>query len=107
MIARLFSAALIGLAASTLPALALDAPPVSATPCMPYADFARLLHDYGGEEPLARGMVDEHAALVVFASPDGASWTALAVGTDRQACVVSSGSGWDGGFIIDPKAPRA
>ena len=40
------------------------------------------------------GIVNDKAVMIVFVSPDGATWTLAALGTDGKACLVASGVDW-------------
>lgn len=51
------------------------------------------------EKRQAVGVVDKNAVLEIFVS-DGGSWTILATGTDGNACLVSSGEGWDSKSMV-------
>ncbi|CAM5389330.1 hypothetical protein ATER59S_01874 [Aquamicrobium terrae] len=80
------------------------APAASAEPvCMPYADLVKTLRSVG-EMPSGSGVTAQgKAALLVFASPAGATWTMAVLGQDGSACVIAAGQDWL--EVIPPKGP--
>lgn len=72
-------------------------------PCAPTAELiAKLQKDYH-EVEVGGGIVSQEHVFVVYASPDGETWTVLAVGTNGTACVVGAGRYWFPGAL--PEAP--
>lgn len=83
------AACVLSLVLSTTKADAQEAPK-----CVPLADMRQvLLKDYG-EVELSGGMMGEQALMIIFATPDGSSWTAIFLGTNGQACPVAGGQNW-------------
>lgn len=64
-------------------------------PCAPYDQVeAKLAAEYR-ETRIQQGVVgDGRAMLVIFASPDGATWTAVMVRPDGLACMAAAGDDW-------------
>lgn len=72
--------------------------------CAPYQDLKKILQGHYNESPSGSGITDKgHAAVIVFASPDGETWTMVRIGPDGQACMIAAGSNWL--EVIPPKAP--
>lgn len=63
--------------------------------CGKSEEMAARLEKKFGETPVARGQVSADTLLVVFARPDGESFTVLRVHASGKACVVTSGRGWE------------
>jgi hypothetical protein len=81
---------------------------LSATPglCAKRADIAvHLAHVYQ-ERPVARGLSEKGVLLEVFASRDGASWTAVASFVDGMSCLIASGHFWEEAPDIDLNPER-
>lgn len=71
-------------------------------PCAPTEELvAKLKKDYN-EVEVGGGLINEHGVIVTYASPEGETWTILAVGTEGVSCIVSSGEHWFVGSL--PKA---
>lgn len=46
------------------------------------------------EVELSGGLVNERAVVIIFGTPDGSTWTAVAVGVDGKACIIANGQSW-------------
>jgi len=77
-----------------LAALVLAATPASAQNlCATLDKIADVLREDHREVPVQIG--DTRAGqVVVFATPDGGTWTIVVVSPDGRACVVSDGKRW-------------
>lgn len=87
-----FAAALLGgffVAAVSGPALA---EPV----CGPRDTIARLLRTDYGERPVADAVTAWGRHLVLFAAPDGATWSIAVTDQRGTSCVIAAGVGWHG-----------
>lgn len=64
--------------------------------CGPYAEIAQQLKDKYREEPIAEGLSQAGGKkLVIFAAPDGRTWTAVVVrAADAMGCLVAAGTDW-------------
>jgi Na+(H+)/acetate symporter ActP len=80
-------------------ALAIGAtrPARSQTFCAPWPIVKKTLENAYREVVVSRGEVNGQTAIVVTASPDGASFTVLLVAAGGQACILSAGRGWEPG----------
>jgi hypothetical protein len=68
--------------------------PVQAAECTSWDTLkAGLARDYH-EVEVGGGFISPQAVLVLLMSPGGDTWTLAALGTDGQACLVSSGKDW-------------
>ena len=68
--------------------------------CSSKDTFIKHLKTRFNEEPVATGLVVSGKLLVMFASPDGATWTALSIDPSGVACMVASGKNWE--FVSMP-----
>jgi hypothetical protein len=95
----------IGLSTLATPALAQE--PGQQPTCAPYAEVeAKLAAEYH-ETRVQQGVVGEgRAMLVILASPDGATWTALMVRHDGLACMAAAGSDWQVRHDDAPSVPE-
>jgi hypothetical protein len=86
---------LIALGLSTLlatPALAQDA---QLPACAPIDQIAAKLAAEYQETRVQQGVVGEgRAMLLIFATPDGATWTAVMLRHDGIGCMAAAGSDW-------------
>lgn len=89
------------------PSDAQDAAP-AATPgtdahtgCARYQDVAVLFAQRFHEAPVARMLAQGGFIIEIMASPDGASYSILAVQANGQACLLAAGSD----FALVPAAP--
>ena len=87
--------ALAALLLLTTPAIAHEQPR-----CGQYVEMAKALSDKFHEQRVAMGLNEKGEAIIIFASPDGATWSALAVQATGTACWVGAGSQWE---TIAPK----
>jgi hypothetical protein len=65
-----------------------------------------LAHEYQ-ERPVARGLSENGVLFEIFASRNGASWTAVASFVDGMSCLIASGHFWEGApdISLDPERP--
>lgn len=75
--------------ALSFPAYAQNAPK-----CGPVAEIQKALKDKFNETLTSYGVVNERAVIEVYLSPDGKTWTILALGADGRACFLSAGKDW-------------
>ena len=66
--------------------------------CLPYLDMVAMLDTKHAEREIMVGRVDPDMALITFAGPAG-SWTMVAVGKDKIACVLTAGTDFQ--IVID------
>lgn len=81
-----------------LPAL-LFATPAAAQLCTDYENVVSILAKNHNEVPIGRGVTATGRMLEVFAS-EGGTWTIVISRAGDEACIVSSGEGWQ---AIAPK----
>jgi hypothetical protein len=62
--------------------------------CAPVDQVVEVLANQYGEELVGDGVAPNGARLLVFARPDGASWTVLGLLPDGKACPVAAGTQW-------------
>jgi len=89
-------------ALAAFPTLAMAA---QGPECAPFdAVVAKLAQSYS-ERPVARAINSEgQLLLVMFASPDGATWTEVGVrASDHVACIIGAGTDWE---MVAPKAQQ-
>jgi len=86
-IATLFLPVVAGLAVFAGPAAA-------ETVCARMEQIAAGLAQGYGEAPVSRGLMPSGQLLVVFAAPDGATFTLIIVSAAGVGCVGASGTGW-------------
>ncbi len=81
---------------STLPLPALAQEQVEATvPCAPFEIAERFHAEKLGETRVAQGLSEDGSQiLMIFAAPDGASWSVVVVNHDGVACLRAHGSDW-------------
>ena len=73
----------------------LAAPAQAQSPqCGPFPELRNALAKEHHEIELGGGIVNERAVMVVFVSPDGATWTMAILGTDGKACLIAHGVDW-------------
>lgn len=46
------------------------------------------------EVEMGGGFINESAAVLLFATPDGASWTLVTITPNGNACILAGGQGW-------------
>jgi hypothetical protein len=63
--------------------------------CAKRSDVVLHLAERFLEAPFARGLSENGALLEIFATPDGASWTAMATYADGTSCLIASGRFWE------------
>lgn len=79
------------------PAMAQEAPPqpqAFTAVCLPLDRLRDELKTKFNESEVGGGIVSETAITLLFASPDGDTWTIAMLSPDGQACVVAGGSDW-------------
>lgn len=76
-------------------ALVLAATPARASDpvCMPIDRLAEILRREHAETPRFAG-AGERAQVVLFATPDGSTWTLVAVGDNGLGCIGAMGTRW-------------
>jgi hypothetical protein len=86
----ILTAALLSIAAGSAPAVAQEQPA-----CAPIADIeAKLAAEYQ-ETRVQQGIVgDGRAMLLIFAAPEGKTWTAVMLRHDGVGCMAAAGSDW-------------
>lgn len=74
----------------------IAAPPALAQGnCAPFAAIRDGLAETWSESVSVTGLASEGSALVIFASPETGTWTAVIVAPDGTGCVVASGSAFE------------
>jgi hypothetical protein len=75
---------------STTPAMAQE-----ENRCAPYPDVEAMLAKEYQEARTAQGIGGEGKhMMVIFAAPNGATWTAVLLSPDGTACLVDAGTDW-------------
>jgi phage/plasmid primase-like uncharacterized protein len=75
--------------------LSIAAPAWGQDKCAPYDQVEAMLAAEFQEIRVQQGIVGEgEAMLVIFASPNGETWTAAMVRPDGVACLAAAGSDW-------------
>ena len=73
----------------------LAAPAYAQSPqCGPFTDLRTVLAEKHHEVEHGGGIVNDKAVMIVFVSPDGATWTMAILGTDGKACLIAHGVDW-------------
>jgi hypothetical protein len=62
--------------------------------CLPLDRLREQLKTKFNEDEVGGGIVGETAITLLFASPDGDTWTIVMLSPDGNACVVAGGSDW-------------
>lgn len=75
-----------------------------AISCMRWSDMAALL-ERAGEKAVGGGLISDTLALQVFASPNGETFSVVAINARGVGCLVAMGRDWDLGAI--PQKPGA
>ena len=99
---RLFWASMAALAAAGITCFALSTVNAEAQEppkCAPIKQFFADMHKAEMSE-VAVGLINPKVSFVVFASPGGARWVMVTIGTTGAACPVMSGTGWDNEPIV-------
>lgn len=68
--------------------------------CAKRGDVVVHLAERFHEAPLARGLSENGTLLEIFATQDGASWTAMATYADGTSCLIASGRFWESSPVI-------
>lgn len=82
-------AAALPVAPAALPAAA------QSLQCGPLDQVVEGLSTGWKETPVGRGMQGGDLIVMVFADPDGDTWTIIGVGSDGIACLLASGTAWE------------
>lgn len=69
-------------------------PAASGLPCAERSALKAVLAQRWQERPTAFGMASNGRVLELYTSPEGQSWTLVAVAPEGRACVIASGRGW-------------
>lgn len=72
--------------------------------CAPRDQMLTQLTKRFGELPSATGLTAEGSAMLVYATPDGSTFTLVFVGTNGIACMAAAGTGWDADPIVSGRA---
>jgi hypothetical protein len=62
--------------------------------CGPWDNLKSFLAEKHHEVEVGGGFIGPTIVTVLFMSPDGDTWSMVALGTDDQACIVQSGRDW-------------
>lgn len=73
--------------------------------CGPWANIQKVVTEQFHFVPVGLGLINEQAALVVYASPEDGSWVAFILGTKGIACEISSGADWSSIPLPDLPVP--
>jgi hypothetical protein len=89
----ILTAALLSIATGSAPAVAQA--PDGQPACAPIADIeAKLAAEYQ-ETRVQQGIVgDGRAMLLIFAAPEGKTWTAVMLRHDGVGCMAAAGTDW-------------
>ena len=74
---------------AALPARAQGVPP-----CLSFTATVEALGQKYHEEPVAVGMVNDGAVVVLFSTAGGETWTLVVRKASGETCFLASGSGW-------------
>ena len=66
----------------------------SSEGCLPHEALVALLHEGYGERPIGSGLSGSGRLIVVFARPDGRTWSLILRRPDGQSCLVAAGANW-------------
>jgi hypothetical protein len=61
--------------------------------CGPFDDVEKQLHDKFQEMAITAGALGEGLTMALFSSPNGETWTIVAISPKKIACVMASGTG--------------
>lgn len=95
-LAALIFAVSVGLA---MPLAAQERPQLA---CGQFTEMRAKLKSDFNETEVGTGVITDKVILVIYASPNGETWTALSVGADGSACFLSAGRAWTGLVQGDP-----
>lgn len=86
-----------------------NAQQAAAPACAPYKTVVENLAKSYHERPVARAIGGEgHALMVIFASPHGATWTAVSVrAKDGLTCIVAAGTDWAASLPEHPEGEQS
>lgn len=65
--------------------------------CAPWPLLKKQFSERLHEETVSAGQVSPTVALVIIASPEGETWTAIAVHATGMGCILSAGTNWEPG----------
>lgn len=65
--------------------------------CGPWPDMKRQFAERHGETEVSVGQINQDTVLVILASVDGATWSAIEVRRDGASCLRAAGVGWEPG----------
>ncbi len=66
----------------------------AAPPCGPWETARKLLEEKYHETIVGSGIINDKTVVIVFASPDGETFTLLSVAANGMACSLMTGGGW-------------
>lgn len=76
--------------------------------CAPLAVITRALaNGKYHEHPIAHGLATSGSMVIIYAAPDGATWTVIGVrpGEAEMGCVIGTGTDWQVTATILPGKP--
>lgn len=92
---RALSALLLALASFVALAVPGRADEAAVPECGPFGDIqTKLARDYGEFILLAGKFGSEPGSAIVFANPDGTTWTIVSLLPDGTGCLAASGDSW-------------
>lgn len=65
--------------------------------CAPWPELKKQFSERLHEETVSTGQVSPTLVLVIIASPEGETWTAIAVHATGMGCILSAGKNWEPG----------
>lgn len=84
----------IALIALVLLAIGSAARAQGVPPCLSFTSVVETLGQKHHEEPVAVGLVNEGAVVVLFSTAGGETWTLVVRKASGETCFLASGSGW-------------
>lgn len=63
-------------------------------PCMSFPAAVEALASQYRENPIAVGLVNQGAAVVLFSAADGATWTIVVRRASGETCFLATGTNW-------------
>jgi hypothetical protein len=63
-------------------------------PCLAFPSVVETLSEKYHEVPTGAGLVNEGAAVVLFAAPAGETWTLVVRKASGETCFLATGSNW-------------
>lgn len=91
---RLFWPHIVAVAGLALVTLVSAAQAQGVPPCLAYPSVVETLERQYSEQPMAMGLVNEAAAVVLFVAPAGDTWTLVVRKANGETCFLATGSNW-------------